>query len=57
MKTDGIRATRDADARDDAILEFLTAVGRAVARRAIQKKAEECCEKRGETSGQSEKSL
>ena len=57
MKADGIRATRDADARDDAIREFLTAVGRAVARRAIQMKAEENGEKRGETSGQSEKSL
>ena len=52
MKADGIRATRDADARDDAIREFLTAVAHAVARRAIQKQAEENGQKRGKTNGQ-----
>ena len=57
MKADGVRANRDADGLDDAIRAFLTAVAHAVARRAIQKQAEETERKRGEKNGQPKKSL
>ena len=55
MKADDIRANRDADGPADANREFLTAVTRAVARRVIQKQAEENDQKRGENDGQPER--
>ena len=55
MKEDEIRANRDADEPEDAIRKFLTAVAHAVARRAIQKQAEEIGQRRGETNGHPER--
>ena len=56
MKPNEIRANPGSEGPGEAFREFLTAVAHAVARRAIQKQAEETVRKRGEKNGQPEKS-